>query len=115
MTWFPPEGLTLAKSRKAAKTAAESWEEEVRRDYLAERETALQANTETEEGSRYTFDSFVNNVWLPLHVCDGSLRVSTVAFYKDILWIAMPHFQGVPLNDISAVKINQYLAWLRSD
>jgi hypothetical protein len=27
-TWFPPDDLTLAKSRKAAKTAAAAWEEE---------------------------------------------------------------------------------------
>jgi hypothetical protein len=78
MTWTPPEGLTLAKSRKAAKQAAEDWEEEARREYQTERESVSQRFTGDVEGVHYTFDSFVNDVWLPLYLLDGSHRPNTL-------------------------------------
>ena len=63
----------------------------------------------------YTFDGFVNEVWLPLCVRDGSHRPSTIAMYTNILKVILPQFEGIPLSDISGVHISQYLRWLRND
>jgi integrase len=48
-------------------------------------------------------------------VRDGSHRPATVAMYTNILKVILPQFQGVPLTEISGVRISQYLRWLRND
>ena len=63
----------------------------------------------------YTFDTFVNEVWIPLCVRDGSHRPATVAMYTNILKVILPQFKGVPLDEITGVRISQYLRWLRND
>ncbi|MGM9548587.1 MAG: hypothetical protein ACI3V5_01925 [Faecousia sp.] len=45
----------------------------------------------------------------------GSHRSATVAMYTNILKIILPQFQGVPLDEITGVRISQYLRWLRND
>ena len=37
-TWKPPEGLTPAKSKKAAERAANEWEERIRAEFQKEKE-----------------------------------------------------------------------------
>lgn len=112
-TWTPPPDLTPAKSRKAAKLAADEWEKKVKLDYQAELTKQEQAVAAPEVS--YTFDGFVNEVWLPLCVRDGTHRPSTVAMYTHILDVIMPHFKGIPLQEITGIKITQYLRWLRND
>lgn len=106
-TWYPPEGLTNAKSRKEAETASALWEAEIRNAYQAERAADTSAVL--------TFDSFVNDVWIPLCVRDGSHRPSTIAMYTNILKIILPYFEGIPLQEITGITISQYLRWLRND
>jgi len=50
-----------------------------------------------------------------LCVWDGSHRPATVAMYTNILKVILPQFQGVPLDEITGVRISQYLRWLRND
>lgn len=111
MTWYPPDELTPAKARKEADRVAARWEEEQRLAY---------SQHKAEEHAPppppvYTFDSFVNEVWLPLCVRDGSHRPATVAMYTNILKVILPQLEGVPLSEISGVHISQYLRWLRND
>jgi len=35
--------------------------------------------------------------------------------YTNILKVILPQFEGIPLSDISGVRISQYLRWLRND
>lgn len=102
MTWYPEEGQTKAKSRKAAAAAADEWEKEVRKKYQAARETL-------------TLSRFVNEVWLPLAVDNGEHRPTTIAMYKHTLDVIMPRFANVPLNEITPLQISKYLIWLRND
>ena len=74
-TWYPPAELTPAKARKEAQKVAAIWEDEVRQAYLKEQEEKAVAGA----SPAYTFDTFVNEVWIPLCVRDGSLRRATVA------------------------------------
>ena len=110
-TWHPPVDLTPAKARKEADRVADRWEAEQRLAFSqqkAEEPSAPPAPV-------YTFDTFVNEVWIPLCVRDGSHRPATVAMYTNILKVILPQFKGVPLNEITGVRISQYLHWLRND
>ena len=110
-TWYPPDELTPAKARKEADRVAARWEEEQRLAYSQHKAEEQAPPPPTV----YTFDSFVNEVWLPLCVRDGSHRPSTIAMYTNILKVILPQFEGIPLSDISGVHISQYLRWLRTD
>ena len=114
-TWYPPADLTPAKARKEVQKVAGVWEEEVRQNYIKEQEAKAVAGELPAPAPVYTFDGFVNEVWVPLCVRDGSHRPATVAMYTNILKIILPQFQGVPMNEISGVRISQYLRWLRNE
>ena len=81
MTWRVPEELTATKAKKAAQLEADIWEREARQAFLQEQD---EANKQMES---YTFNEFVNTVWIPLCVRDGSHRPSTIAFYEYALKI----------------------------
>lgn len=107
LTWYPPTELTKAKSRKEAERAAAAWEAEVRQAYI------LQQKKDAED--KNSFGHFVNDVWLPLCVRDGSHRPATIAMYTNILKTLLPHFKDVPMREITGIQISQYLHWLRND
>ena len=109
MTWYPPADLSAAKIQKSAQLEADIWERTAKERYLQEQEEAHRAITE------YTFNDFINNVWLPLCVNDGSHRPSTVAFYEYALKIIKPYFADVLLNEVTGITVNEYLNWLRSE
>jgi integrase len=108
MTWHPPEGLTIGKVRKAAGLAANAWEQEVKQSAGQADKTSVKAM------AGYSFERFVNEVWIPLYLRDGSHRPSTIAYYNGLLKRTLLHFQGVPLDQITGVKINAFLSWLRT-
>ena len=103
MRWNPPEGMTPAKARKEAQRVAAVWEAEEKEAF--ERQKAQQEGRKTD----YTFGQFVDEVWVPLCVRDGSHRPSTVAMYTNILKVMRPHFEELLLSGISGIQITQYL------
>ena len=110
MRWHPPEGMTPAKARKEVQRVAEIWEAEQLEAY------ELQKAADVEEAkAEYTFGRFVDEVWIPLCVRDGSHRPSTVAMYTNILKVMRPHFEEQPLAEITGIQISKYLTWLRND
>ena len=109
ITWYPPKGQTLAKTQKAAKLEADIWEREAKQAFLQEQEATRQ------QKANYSFNGFVNDVWLPLCVRDGSHRPSTIAFYEYALKIIQPYFDSVMLNEVTGLKANEYLNWLRNE
>ena len=109
MRWNPPEDMTPAKAKKEAQRVAAVWEAEQKEAF--ERQKAQKEGRKTD----YTFGQFVDEVWVPLCVRDGSHRPSTVAMYTNILKVMRPHFEELLLNEISGIQITQYLTWLRND
>ena len=109
MRWNPPEDMTPAKAKKEAQRVAAVWEAEQKEAF--ERQKAQQVGRKTD----YTFGQFVDEVWVPLCVRDGSHRSSTVAMYTNILKVMRPHFVELLLSGISGIQITQYLTWLRND
>ena len=80
-TWYPPADLTPAKARKEADRVAGRWEEEQRLAFSQQKAEEPPAPP----APVYTFDTFVNEVWIPLCVRDGSHCPATVAMYTNIL------------------------------
>lgn len=109
MRWNPPEDMTPAKARKEAQRVAAVWEAEQTEAF--ERQKAQQEGRKTD----YTFGQFVDEVWVPLCVRDGSHRPSTVAMYTNILRVMRPHFEELLLSGISGIQITQYLTWFHND
>ena len=109
MRWHPPEGMKPAKARKEVLRVAAAWEAE----QLASAD--LQEVKSEEVKADYTFGRFVDEVWIPLCVRDGSHRPSTVAMYTNILKVMRPHFEEQPLAEITGIQISKYLTWLRND
>ena len=113
MRWYPPDGLTAAKIKKAAQVAADAWERETNRAYLLEQQTARQAETEKATPIGYTFGGFIDDVWIPLFLNDGSRRQPTIKFYQSHLKIIVPFFSDMLLTEITGIDIAKYLSWLR--
>ncbi len=109
MRWNSPEDMPPAKARKEAQRVAAVWEAAQKEAF--ERQKAQQEGRKTD----YTFGQFVDEVWVPLCVRDGSHRPSTVAMYTNILKVMRPHFEELLLSGISGIQITQYLTWLRND
>lgn len=107
-TWRAPKGMTKAVARKEAMRIALEFENEVKNDVPIEPE-------DNEPLIDYTFESFVNDVWIPLCVRDGSHRPTTVAMYTNVMNVMMPFFGRYKLSKINGILIMQYLSWLRND
>jgi len=97
-TWYPPAELTPAKPRKGAQRVEGVWEAEVKQAHLKEQEEKAEAVELPPPAPVYTFDTFVNEVWIPLCVQDGSHHPATVAMYTNILKVILLQFQGIPLE-----------------
>lgn len=109
-TWYPTADLTKAKARKEAERVAATWEIEIKEAHRMEQETAV-----AQLPDQITFDHFVNDMWIPLCVRDGSHRPATIAMYSNILKIILPYFEGMRIQDITGIQITQYLCWLRNE
>lgn len=121
-TWKPPAGMTNSKSRKEAERVAVLWEIELTAPPVPElkpkREKKKQepvADVKEPEPRipSMTFGEFVEDVWLPLCVRDGSHRPATIAMYTNILKIILTQLDDIPINEITGIRISQYLRWLR--
>ena len=115
MTWFPPADLTAAKVKKAAQLEADIWERAAKEEYQQEQQEQQQEQEERKKPIEYTFDGFINDVWIPQYVRNGTRRQGTIRFYTDILKALVPHFTNIPLREVTSIRINKYLSWLRSD
>ena len=113
-TWPVPEDFTPAKAKKTAQRAADEWEQQERKEYQKELELG-QAYIIPPEKRRDSFSSFVNDVWLPLYVCNGEQKPTSVAFYKNLSKVIVDYFNGAALQEISSIQIQKFLVYLRKD
>lgn len=116
-TWTPPAGMTPAKAKKAAERAADAWEQEVKTEYQREQDAKArgEAYILPPEKRHDDFVSFVNDTWLPLQVKSGNNKPATVAFYLNNSKLIVNYFKGAILQNISALDIQKFLIYLRTD
>ena len=110
-TWKAPEGLPPSKMRKAAERAADTWEQEIREAYQKEKELGA-AYTLPPEKRRDSFCDFVNNVWFPLQISNGSNKQTTVTFYENMKKLIVAYFDGAILQKISPIQVQKFLIYL---
>lgn len=108
INWTPPRGMTPAKARKEAEKQAVLWEES-----LTEQKPAVVPRTNDER--RDDFVSFVEKVWFPLQVSGNDRKAKTVAFYESTTKTINAYFSGWVLQDITAMDIEKYLVYLRTE
>ena len=101
--------MTPAKARKEAQRVAADWEAEQKEAF--ERQKAQQEGHKTD----YTFGQFVDEVWVPLCVRDGSHRPSTIAMYTNILKVMRPHFEELLLSGICKSLTSSFSCTIFSD
>ncbi len=110
MTWRPLSELTPSKARKAAEVKARQWERELR---AANEEES--APPPAPPPQKIDFITFLDTIWLPLDIEGSERKPRTVAFYKALLKLLKPYFQGKALQDITTIDIQKYLRYLRKD
>ena len=116
-TWTPSEGLTPSKAKKAAERAADAWEQAIRAEYQKEKEAISQGRVYSlpPEKRHDDFVGFIENVWFPLDIKSGNRKPSTVAFYQNMTKPIVQYFAGTTLQGISAIDIQKYLVYLRTE
>jgi hypothetical protein len=109
-TWYLSADLTPAKARKEADRVAVRLEKEQKITFSQQKvgeEPAPPAPV-------YAFNAFINDVWMPLCIRDGSHRPATVAMYTNILKVILLQFKEVPIDEITDVRISQHFRWLHN-
>ena len=96
-----PVGLTPAKALKRMQTEADLWESEVKK-----------GNAPVKKQS---FKHFIEEEFIPVHVCGGKHSPSTVFFYKDICKKLTARFGTKPLDSIRSIDIEKYLVDLQKE
>lgn len=97
----PPADLTPAKALKKMQTEADLWEEQLKKGYVPIK--------------RLTFKRFIDEQFIPVHVCNGKHSASTVFFYKNICGMLVDQFGKKQLDGIKSIDIEKYLTGLLTD
>ena len=97
-TWFPSPDLSPTKAEKQAKIEADIWEREIKQNHKTEK--------------AYTFDEFINDVWLP-SMQDGTRKQTTLVYYSTMLKRIVPYFEDKPLDGVNELDVKEFLASLR--
>ena len=110
-TWTLPKGVGQKTARKEAEKQAALWEESLKQQEAEEEPKPVKAPTE----HRDDFVSFIEKTWFPLKVEGNDRKDKTIAFYSSILKIIESYFAGMALQDITAIDIEKYLSYLRTE
>ncbi|MBQ7093179.1 MAG: phage integrase N-terminal SAM-like domain-containing protein, partial [Clostridia bacterium] len=106
-TWKPTKSMTESKLMIQADKEAAIWERKVTDEYMKSGKPKEPINT--------SFESFVNEIWLPAQKTDNNHRESTIAFYAYILKVVIPHIGNKKLHKITDKHIAQYLWYLTTE
>ena len=97
----PPVGLTPTKALKRMETEADAWEIAIKKGNAP--------------SQRYTFKYFIEQQFIPVHVCNGSHSPSTQKFYKDICSRLVDRFGTKNLDAIKSIDIERFLVDLTKE
>lgn len=94
-----PSGVTPAKALKQMQTAADQWEEEIRKGNAPVK--------------RDSFKYYIEEEFIPVHVSNGEHSPATVKFYKDKCAKLVERFGSKNLDAIRSIDIERYLVDLK--
>lgn len=99
-TMDPPAEMTPAKALKKMQIEADLWEEALKKGFAPVK--------------KLSFKRFIEEQFIPVHVCDGKHSPSTVFFYKSICTRLVEEFGKKQLDSIKALDIEKFLNSLRT-
>ena len=114
-TWFPPEGLSCSKARKAAEQAAEAWERLEKAEYEKDLQNPERVRIKELSRSKTDFSAFVSDIWFPLCIDNGERKAKTVSFYTDTTKNIVAYFGGCAIQNINSLAIQKFILMLRTD
>ena len=106
-TWQVPQGLSPVRAERAAQRAADEWEKSLKID-PSEAEIPPAVHS-------CDFADFVNEVWLPLRIQNGTNKPVTVTFHRNNAKRLTEYFKGRSMQKITAIDIQRYLTYLRTE
>lgn len=106
-TWQVPQGLSPVRAERAAQRAADEWEKSLKID-PSEAEIPPAVHS-------CDFADFVNEVWLPLRIQNGTNNPVTVTFHRNNAKRLTEYFKGRSMQKITAIDIQRYLTYLRTE
>lgn len=99
-TVLPPKDLTPAKALKQMQLEADLWEQSIAKGITPSK--------------KQTYQSFLEDIWFPLHVEDGSHKPTTKKFYKDLSVRLIDWFGRCEMNNLKALDIERFISHLRT-
>ena len=111
-TWFAPDDLTPARALKAAKKAAEEWENAVKTEYEKDCIDPARIREREINEAATPFVRFVHEIWFPLVICDGQHKATTLTFYRSAAKLSDPYFKDKTIQKINAQDIQSFFNYL---
>lgn len=111
-TWRPPDNITPSKARAMAKKYAEEWEQSLKTEPVP---SSGYEEDNTQRTSNTDFNSFARDVWFPIRVLGADKAPKTISSYDYQLQRIEEYFSGRKLQEITAIDIEKYLVYLRTE
>ena len=114
-TWKPDADLSEKKAIKRAEKAATEWEKTMLFEYQKDLENPERVAERIIQKQRTPFTEFVEHIWFPVFVYDGTHKPTTIEFYRNITNKLNAYFSEKAIQTITAIDIQKYLIYLRTD
>lgn len=114
-SFSPEEGLTPAQEQKALDAFVKRFEIEASLEWEKNRDNPQRQQEEAIQHSKLTLLEFIDTVFLPLYVNDGSKSQITIDFYNNEIKRIRQFFGTVQLRYCDSIKIQEYFKFLRTE
>ena len=71
-------------------------------------------STSSQTTTSVTLEQFVKDYWIPLSIEDGTKKPKTEQYYRSAAKVIVRYFGKEKLKDITALKIEEYFRWMRT-
>ena len=115
ITWHVPKELSQSKAEKAARKAAELWEEEVRAEYEKDLQNPKRTAIKEVANEKTRFEDFVNDIWFPICIDNGEHKISTISFYRQTVDSVISYFSGYSLQGMNVFAIKKFFVFLKKE
>lgn len=101
-----PKGLTPAKEADEVNRLFDVWVQEQKESFAAN-------GTPKEDNSKLTLHQFIDDVWLPVNIKDGTRQPGTMDFYEHMAKVIKRFFpKSKTLLGIRPIDVKNYIKWL---
>ena len=102
-TWKAPDGVPPSRDKRMAEREAEKWEKSLKENSVPA--PVKESPIQKKEEASTNFNSFIDEVWLPIQVRGNNRKPKTIAFYESSTKLVKGFFEGKTLEQIRPVDI----------